>query len=416
LRRRAWILALAAVLAAASAVTVTRLRFDFNPVHLQNQRAESVQTLYDLTSSPETTPYTVKALEPTEAAARALAARLARLPEVGQVLTLASFVPDDQQPKLDILSDARTLLGPTLSPPVVKPAPTAAEALASIATCADDMAQLGTRGDPAATRLAAALRRILARGAGALPALAANLSDGIERRLDGLRQALQAAPVSLTTLPPELRHEWIGRDGRWCVEASPSGDARENRVLRRFAAAVLRVAPHATGDAVTIQQTARTVTNAFAVAGLVAAGAIALLLFLVLRRLRDIASVLAPLLLAGLLTLATAVFAGLPLNFANIITLPLLLGIGVAFDIYFVMRWRIGEGRMLHSSTARAVVFSALTTGTAFGSLAVSRAPQLSDMGDLLLIALGYTLLCTLFVLPAMLGAPPAAPAGKEHP
>ncbi len=415
-RRRGRVLAATAVLAVVSAAWVTRLRFDFNPVHLQDARAESVQTLYDLTSSPDTTPYTVKVLTSSAAEAAAVAARLERLPEVAQVLTLASFVPADQAPKLEILADARTLLGPTLWPPATKPPPAPADIRAAVATCAADMAKLGARGDRAAGRLAEGLQRILARGPSALSDLAANLSAGIDRRLDGLRDALQAAPVSLATLPAEIRDEWIGRDGRWCVEAHPRGDARENRVLRQFADAVRRVAPDATGDAIGIQESARTIIRAFATAGVVATAAIALLLFLVLRRLHDVLHVLGPLLLAGLLTLATAVIAGLPLNFANIITLPLLLGIGVAFDIYFVMRWRAGEGSLLRSSTARAVVFSALTTGTAFGSLAVSRAPELADMGALLLIALAYTLLCTLFVLPALLGPPAGTPAAEGRP
>ena len=113
---------------------------------------------------------------------------------------------------------------------------------------------------------------------------------------------------------------------------------------------------------------------------------------------------LAPLILAGLLTLATGVLIGMPLNYANIIALPLLLGIGVSFDIYFVMRWRAGAGDLLQSSTARAVLFSALTTGTAFGSLALSNHPGTADMGKLLTLSLTYTLLCTFVVLPALLG------------
>jgi len=147
-----------------------------------------------------------------------------------------------------------------------------------------------------------------------------------------------------------------------------------------------------------------TVTRAFLIAGTIALVAIALLLALVLRRIRDVALVLAPLLLAGLLTLATSVVFDLPLNFAHIIALPLLLGIGVAFDIYFVMRWRAGNGEPLQSSTARAILFSALTTGTAFGSLALSNHPGTSEMGKLLTVALFYTLLCTFFVLPALMG------------
>ena len=148
-------------------------------------------------------------------------------------------------------------------------------------------------------------------------------------------------------------------------------------------------------------------THAFAVAGTIAMAAIAALLLAVLRRVRDVALVLAPLALAGLLTLATGVLLDMQLNFANIITLPLLLGIGVAFDIYFVMRWRAGQGDLLQSSTARAILFSALTTGTAFGSLALSANPGMAEMGKLLSLALAYTLLCTFTVLPALLGPAP---------
>src|SRR6185437_2007920 len=160
----------------------------------------------------------------------------------------------------------------------------------------------------------------------------------------------------------------------------------------------------ATGTPVTIQDSANTVTHAFAVAGTIAMAAIAALLLAVLRRVRDVALVLAPLALAGLLTLATGVLLDMQLNFANIITLPLLLGIGVAFDIYFVMRWRAGQGDLLQSSTARAILFSALTTGTAFGSLAVSNHPGTAEMGKLLTLALFYTLVSTFIVLPALLG------------
>jgi len=99
----------------------------------------------------------------------------------------------------------------------------------------------------------------------------------------------------------------------------------------------------------------------------------------------------------------------MPLNYANIIALPLLLGIGVAFDIYFVMNWRAGQTHHLQSSTARAVVFSALTTLSAFGSLALSDDPGTAEMGMLLAISLGCTLFCTLLILPALLGPAPLA-------
>jgi predicted RND superfamily exporter protein len=147
------------------------------------------------------------------------------------------------------------------------------------------------------------------------------------------------------------------------------------------------------------------VGSAFLSASTLALIAITAFLAVVLRRVRDVMVVLIPLLLAGLFSLATAVLAGLPFNFLNIIAVPLLLGIGVAFDIYFVMAWRASRGpvALLQTPTARAVVFSALTTMTAFGSLALSPHAGTASLGTFLMISLGYVLLCTLFVQPALM-------------
>jgi hopanoid biosynthesis associated RND transporter like protein HpnN len=414
IRRRGWVMAAAAVAAAASVAALPRLRFDFDPINMENPKSESVQTLFDLMKSPESTPYTLDVIVPFAAAA-AQAQHLSSLPQVGQAIWLGSFVPEDQAAKLDILADARDLLSPTLSPPAVKPAPSAQQVLDALARCAADIAKLAAGGDRVTADLSAALARIGTRGAGIVPLLEANLSQGIEHRLEDMRLALQAAPVALDNIPPELKRDWVTADGRYRIQISPKGDARDPDVLRKFAAAVLRETPDATGTPIQIQQSAQTVIQAFAIAGCIATAAITLLLLIVLRRIRDIAAVLAPLFLAGLFTLATSVAIGMPLNFANIVALPLLLGIGVAFDIYFVLRWRTGELGLLRSPTARAIVFSALTTGTAFGSLALSKSPGIADMGKLLSLGVFYTLICTLFILPALLGVPPAPSRAAER-
>jgi predicted RND superfamily exporter protein len=248
------------------------------------------------------------------------------------------------------------------------------------------------------------LQQVLAHGRVALPGLIENLSSNAARRLDELRGSLNPQKVTLDTLPADLKDDWVAKDGRARIEIFPKADMRDNALLVKFVAAVRTVAPDATGTPVTIQESAATVTHAFTTAGIIALIAIAILLLIVLRRIGDMLLVLVPLLLAGLLTLATGVIIDLPLNYANIIALPLLLGIGVSFDIYFVMRWRTGSDRLLESSTTRAILFSALTTGTAFGSLALSNHPGTADMGKLLTLALSFTLLCTFILLPAMLG------------
>ena len=171
--------------------------------------------------------------------------------------------------------------------------------------------------------------------------------------------------------------------------------------------------PHRT--AVTIQQSAETIVGAFLEAGAIAFVAITLVLYAALRRVLDVALVMAPLLLATLMTVITCVELGPAINFANIIALPLLLGIGVAFNIYFVVNWRAGLANPLQSSTARAVLFSALTTTVAFGSLALSNHPGTASMGVLLTISLGYTLFTSLFVLPALF-APQVRHPGYNRP
>jgi hopanoid biosynthesis associated RND transporter like protein HpnN len=405
LRRRRGVVFAAFCLGAAGVALAPQLRFDFDPLNLKDPRTESVSTLLDLMQDPSTTPYTLNALAADPAEAAALAERLEELPQVSQVLTINSFVPSDQEEKLAIIADAAALLGPTLSPPEKASPPSDEEALASLRGFAAALAAVAGTDEGAASQLAAALDRATSEGASILPRLRESIVAGLSRRLEQLALSLQAAEeVTLATLPEELKSAWIARDGRARVEIFPAGDARDPATLQRFVNAVQTVAPEVSGTPISIQESGRTVTDAFIEAGVIAIVAISLLLFLVLRRARDVGLVLAPLALAALLTIATCVALKLPINYANIIALPLLLGIGVSFDVYLVMNWRAGHNFPLQSPTARAVLFSALTTVAAFGSLAASSHPGTSEMGKLLTIALGWTLLSTLLVLPSLLG------------
>jgi predicted RND superfamily exporter protein len=275
--------------------------------------------------------------------------------------------------------------------------------------------QAAAQPESPAARLATALKAAVARGPEIVGPLQRAMLAGLLKQLDSLRQMTQAKAVILADLPPELRDGWITPDGRARIEVFPKGDARDTRVLERFVAAVHSVAPDATGTPVTIQEAGRLISSAFVQAGIIGVIAITVLLVIVLRRPYEVAMVVAPLLLAALLTLAVTVVIGMPLNYANIIALPLLLGIGVAFDIYFVMNWRAGMTYHLQSSTARAVLFSALTTLSAFGSLALSNDPGTAGMGELLTISLVCTLFSTFVILPALLGPARTVPVETER-
>jgi len=401
-----WTFALAMV---ASVAALPLVRFDFNPLHLRDAHSEAVATLTDLTLDPDRTPNTIDILTPDLAAADRFSARLSHLPQVRAAVTLYSLIPGDQPPKLAAIADAGALLSATLDPFEVAPPPTDSERVAALQNAAAKLTAVAAR-DPghggAARRLAAAFTALAHTAPAARAAAESVVAAPLRITLTELAASLSAQPVTRATLPDTLARDWVAPDGRAKVSVFPAGDGNDNAVLARFARAVLAEVPHATGAPVTIQAAARSISSAFVTAGCLALAAIALLLFAVLRSSREVAFTLAPVALAGFLTLATCVLIGQPINFANIIAFPLLFGVGVAFHIYFVIAWRDGATRLLESPLARAVFFSALATGTAFGSVWLSDHPGTASMGKILMLSLAWTLVCALIFEPALLGPP----------
>ncbi|MBX6369343.1 MAG: MMPL family transporter [Rhodospirillales bacterium] len=406
LRRRRGVLAIAAGIAAMSLAAVPGLRFDFDPLNLKDPQSESMATALDLMRDETSTPYTIDALAPSAEAAAELAARLEKLPEVRQVLTVASFVPGEQEEKLAIIRDLALLLGPSLAPRPPPPAPSDAELRAALEESAAALRR-ASAAPPAAGRLAAALESAAKSSPAVVGLVAKNIASGIEARLDEFRDALAAEPLTLETMSPDFKRKWVAEDGRARLEIYPAIDPRDPAALRRFVAAVRTIVPEVSGMPPEIIEAGDAVLGAFFEALAIAGTGVALMLLVILRRPSDALRTVAPLGLAALLSAATCAVTGLPITFANIIILPLLLSETVSYSIYFVERWRSGAEGLLQSSTARAVVFTALTTIDAFGSLAFSRHPGTADMGKLIAIALLWTLAATLLFLPALLGPSP---------
>jgi uncharacterized protein len=224
--------------------------------------------------------------------------------------------------------------------------------------------------------------------------------------LDDVEQSLMAERVTRETLPADLVRDWVAPDGRMRVEVWPKGNANDNATVRRFAQAVLAVEPTATGQAIETIEGAATIVEAFIEATALALISIAILLWIVLRRVTDVLVTLVPLIVAGLVTLEICALTSFQLNYANIIALPVLLGVGVAFKIYYVTAWRRGESNFLESVLTRAVFYSTLLTATAFGSLWVSNQPGISSMGKLLALSLVCTLTSAALFQPALMGEP----------
>ena len=211
--------------------------------------------------------------------------------------------------------------------------------------------------------------------------------------MNGLRRRCRPEPVTLESLPPELVRDWVAPDGRARVAVAPEGRPQRQRADAPVSRAPCsRSSRAAIEGPISVLEAGDTVVRAFIEAGFWALLSIGLLLWIVLRRIGDVLLTLIPLLLAGVVTLQICVLIGMPLNFANIIALPLLLGVGVAFKIYYIMAWRDGQTNLLQTSLTRAVFYSALTTATAFGSLWFSSHPGTSSMGKLLALSLVCTL------------------------
>ena len=386
------------------------MKFDFNPMNLRNPKAESVATFLDLRKDPNTGASAVNVLTNSEAQAREIEARLEKLPEVWQVMSLDSFVPTDQDSKLKLIAQAAKVLNPALHPDQIDPAPSDQENVESLKSSVDSLRRAaGDSKEPvalASRRLADALEKLANSDEATRNKAQAVFITPMKIVFNQLSNAMQAGPVSLDTLPPDLVAGWKSKDGLIRVQASPSGDPNNNDVLRKFAAAVLAAEPTAIGGPVSILKSGDTIVKAFIHAGIYALVVISLLLWITLRKFTDVLMTLVPLLVAGAVTLEICVLIGLPLNFANIVAFPLLLGIGVAFKIYYVVAWRSGRTNLLQTSLTRAIFFSALTTATAFGSLWLSSHPGTSSMGKLLALSLLTTLAAVLLFQPALMGKP----------
>jgi uncharacterized protein len=386
------------------------MKFDFNPMNLRNPKAESIATYLDLRKDPNTGASAINVLTNSEADAKKIEAKLEKLPEVLRVQWLDSFVPEDQQPKLALIAKAARVVAPALNPDSIDASPSDQENVDSLKSSVASLRKAAgdgkSPGAVASRRLADALEKLANATEATRNKAQAIFVEPLKVMFDQLKLSLQAQPVTLKDLPPELVNAWKAKNGLLRVEALPKGDPNDNDNLRNFASAVLAAEPTAIGGPVSILKSGDTIVEAFIHAGIYALLVIGLLLWITLRRITDVLMTLVPLLVAGAVTLEICVLIKLPLNFANIVALPLLLGIGVAFKIYYVTAWRSGRTNLLQTSLTRAIFFSALTTATAFGSLWLSSHPGTSSMGKLLALSLVTTLAAVLLFQPALMGKP----------
>ncbi|MBI3737193.1 MMPL family transporter, partial [Candidatus Sumerlaeota bacterium] len=410
----------AAALAVASMFVLHKVRFDYDPINLRDPKSESVSTLREVSAlGGGASQLSITALAPDEAAAVKTADAVAKLPSVARVMTIRSFVPENQNDRLAMIEDLALMVGPDTLQSSAHDDPKPEEQIGAIREFAAKLAgylkgNLKASDRAVAEHIGKTTAALLTRLDGAprdvqsalLAAIQHDLLDYLPASLDSLSTALGAHTFTLQDLPADLKDRWINAQGEYRIEVSPKQDLNDPVRLRTFVNEVLSVAPTGTDSAVDVYASGRAVIKAFQQASIWAILAIVILLFIVFRNVRDALLVMVPLLLAGLLTCGATVIFKVPFNFANVIALPLLLGVGVDNGIHIVQRMRESARRGPESaprkSVSGGVFYSALTTLGAFANLAFASHPGMASLGKIHTISISLGLICVLVVLPAL--------------
>jgi len=398
-----------------SLIVMPNVRFDADQMALRNPNAPSVIGFNLLFEDRETVPYRLTRLAASEEEARATAAQAAKSPLVASTRSLPDFVPEDQDAKLELISFAAgSLVFALAAEPASVAGPPASDGVEALRARLD-----GAYADGPGARLAALLADLRAAND---PALIERVETHVFMYwmplIDRLRVQFNAEYIDMDTLPAPLRARYLSAEGAWRVDILPAEDLRDKRALDAFVDEIEALFPDLTGGAYQSRKAGEVISNAMLQATCIALFVVALFLWLFVRRFRIVLMILMPLVLAAVLTAATGVLLHVPFNYANVIVLPLLIGIGVDSGIHLVLRHQqvaAGEG-VYGTSTPRAVLFSALTTVASFGSLMLSPHRGTASMGELLSIAIAFTLICTLIVLPAAFNYAERRAPGSSRP
>jgi len=408
-RHRSKVLAGTALATLLALPLAWQVEFDSDPLNLRDPEAESLVTLRGLLGDADSSYRDLHVLADGEKRARSLKARIEPLSEVASVRSLLTFVPDQSEHKLDLIEAARWILGPAVLQADWQGAPAPAAAVAAAAV--ELTAELQVAAQPGSQALAASLATLAQRLPGE-PALARTVHDAVLGTLPDTMGRLAESlaverTVGLEDVPLALRRQWLSDDGSWRLQVRPQHPQADIDQLASFVAQVRRVVPAVTGSPVLQIESGRAVSQAFVQAVAWAVVGIGVPVLVVLRSVTGAALALLPLLIGGTATAAVMSIGGASFNFANVIAVPLLLGVGIDNGIHLVLRFRSGDspaGNVLRTHTARAIVFGSMTTALSFANLVLSPHAGTASLGFVLAAGLTLIVLATLVVLPALLG------------
>lgn len=405
------------LLGIACCFILTKLTFDANPINLRDPHSESVSTIEELLKAKNDSPFALTALARSLDEAKQTAVKMARLSSVNSVITLASFVAEDQETKLTLLDDLNLMLGNSLNnfPHILNDNGKQQSAVFNFQQAVNKaIAEKSNNAPLALLQQAQQLLNTFIQQANNTTnpndyyrQLEKNLLRLLPYTLQRLKNSLSATNFTLADIPASLTAHWLSKDGYYRIVITPAKDQNDINNLREFVAQVQDIDHTVSGLPVANEAGGDAVVNAFLQAFASAFFAISILLWITYHNFKHMALVIAPLLLAALLTGASNVLLNNPFNFANIIALPLLLGLGIDSSILIMHKLHFNkyhDENLLQSSTTRGIIFSSLTTLFSFSSLVFTSHRGMASMGLLLTLGLFFTVICSLVVLPAFSG------------
>ncbi|MGR8997872.1 MAG: MMPL family transporter [Gammaproteobacteria bacterium] len=402
--------------AALSIGLVFKVKTDFNPINLRDPDTESVIAFKNLNKDPDTTPMTLTVLAADAQGAKTITQKLSGLGSVDKTVSLFDFIPSGQEEKLATIEDMAMMLGsqakgfPALKPDndpapginrLIKaiddslPDKTNAHEIAALKAFKEELQdmliELDTRQQPS--------RRMF------IEKIQTTLLGTLPSAMNDLLANLNAREISLGELPADIKDRWLSKEGLYRIQIFPKKDLNDLGNLQQFITDVQSIAPETTDLPIIYWESMKEVVGAFKKAITIALITIAVLLYGIRRNITDTLLVMTPLILAGLFTMASTVLTNTPINYANIIALPLLLGLGVDNGIHMVEKLHHSlseEQNIYRSSTARAMFYGALTTASSFAGLAFSPHQGIASMGLVITIGIFWIMTCTFIVLPAL--------------
>lgn len=404
------------LLAIISSVLVTGVQTDFNPVNLRDPNTDSVIAFKHLIKDKDNTPMTLTILAQDENKAKALQQKLETLASVDKTVSLFDFLPADQDDKLAVIEEMALTLGLNLTNfPTLKADYDPIESIRHLIKTIDEVVPKKTDAKEInalisfKVELQAMLLELDTRQQASRRLFLDKVQSALLGTLPGvmndLLTGLNAGAITLADLPPDISERWLSKDGWYRIQIFAKKDLNDLANLEAFINDVQSLAPETTDLPIMYWESMKAVVGAFEQAISIALITIALVLYGIRRNITDTLLIMTPLVLAGLFTMASTVITHTPINFANIIALPLLLGFGVDNGIHMVekLRHSLSEKQNIYqSSTARAMFYGALTTSSSFAGLAFSPHQGIASMGLVITMGIFWIMTSTFVILPAL--------------